>query len=317
MGVARRFAVRRRVRRGRPADHRHRQPRQDVPPRRRPAAADAASPARRPSRSRRSTATRAVGCTTRPPTPARCSACRHAARATRHLRIGAARRADGRQSWGAISWRGVDAGRQPRRDLHALGQYADARRHVERVVAARTSDRNGSPITSPKARYLQWRAVLTGKSDTPVLTSVTAAYLQRNLRPQVRSITVHPPGIVFQKPFSTGDPDLAGFDNQTTPDRKLTKAAMSPQVGKLALARPPDLSERAADAGLARRRRERRRAVVRRSLSPRGRDRLEGPAARTSREQILVWDTTTVPNGTYFVKIVASDAPVERRRRAR
>ena len=26
-------------------------------------------------------------------------------------------------------------------------------------------------------------------------------------------------------------------------------------------------------------------------------------------ETILVWDTTTVPNGTYFVKIVASDAP--------
>jgi hypothetical protein len=26
-------------------------------------------------------------------------------------------------------------------------------------------------------------------------------------------------------------------------------------------------------------------------------------------EAILVWDTTTVPNGTYFVKIVASDGP--------
>jgi hypothetical protein len=26
-------------------------------------------------------------------------------------------------------------------------------------------------------------------------------------------------------------------------------------------------------------------------------------------ETILVWDTTTIPNGTYFVKIVASDAP--------
>ena len=26
-------------------------------------------------------------------------------------------------------------------------------------------------------------------------------------------------------------------------------------------------------------------------------------------DPILVWDTTTVPNGTYFVKMVASDAP--------
>jgi hypothetical protein len=26
-------------------------------------------------------------------------------------------------------------------------------------------------------------------------------------------------------------------------------------------------------------------------------------------DSILVWDTTTVPNGTYFVKVVASDSP--------
>ena len=26
-------------------------------------------------------------------------------------------------------------------------------------------------------------------------------------------------------------------------------------------------------------------------------------------DPILVWDTTTVPNGTYFIRIVASDAP--------
>jgi hypothetical protein len=26
-------------------------------------------------------------------------------------------------------------------------------------------------------------------------------------------------------------------------------------------------------------------------------------------ESILVWDTTTVPNGTYFVRVIASDAP--------
>src|SRR5207253_11266068 len=86
-------------------------------------------------------------------------------------------------------------------------------------------------ITSPKARYLQWRAVLSGKSEGPVLTSVTAAYLQRNLRPVVRSITVHPPGIVFQKPFTSGEPELAGFDDQTTPERKLAAAAMSAQQG--------------------------------------------------------------------------------------
>ena len=90
----------------------------------------------------------------------------------------------------------------------------------------------GSPMTSPKARYLQWRAVLTGQGGHgPVLTSVTAAYLQRNLRPEVRSITVHPPGIVFQKPFSTrrsGARRLRGSDDAGPQARRRGGSAASP-----------------------------------------------------------------------------------------
>ena len=57
------------------------------------------------------------------------------------------------------------------------------------------SSAEGEQIASPNARYLQWRAVLTADSaPSPVLTSVTAAYLPRNLRPEVATITVHPAG---------------------------------------------------------------------------------------------------------------------------
>src|SRR5581483_11654981 len=76
------------------------------------------------------------------------------------------------------------------------------------------------------ARYLQWKAVLSGKQASPILTSVTAAYLQRNLRPRVTSLTVHPSGTVFQKPYPTGDPDIAGYDDQT-PDRRVLGSAIS------------------------------------------------------------------------------------------
>ena len=73
----------------------------------------------------------------------------------------------------------------------------------------------GSPITSPKSRYLQWRAVLTGTAAaSPTLTSIASAYLPRNVRPQVVSITVHPPGVVFQKPFSSGETEIAGLDDE-------------------------------------------------------------------------------------------------------
>src|SRR5205823_10658969 len=156
-------------------------------------------------------------------------------------------------------------------------------------------------------RYLQWRAVLTGKGDGPVLTSVTAAYLQRNLRPVVRSITVQPAGIVFQKPFSTGDPDLAGFEDQSTPERKLAAQASAQSAGSSSLGR------RTYQKGLQ--------TLVWKADDENDDDlsydvlyRREGetawtPLRRGVTDPILVWDKTTVPNGTYFVKVVESDAP--------
>ena len=83
----------------------------------------------------------------------------------------------------------------------------------------------GEPMKSPNARYLQWRAVLTGDATgSPSLTSVTAAYLPRNLRPEVVSITVHPAGTVFQRPFSTGELEIAGFEDNTSDNRQLTES---------------------------------------------------------------------------------------------
>jgi hypothetical protein len=212
-------------------------------------------------------------------------------------------------TWGAISWRGtVPAGN--RIEVYTRSGNTETPDDTWSAWSAAYTNSDGSSITSPKARYLQWRAVLTGKGDGLVLTSVTAAYLQRNLRPKVTSITVHPPGIVFQKPFTTGEPDLAGFEDQTTPDRKLTAAAMNTQQG--APGSPP-VGRRTYQKGLE--------TLVWKADDENDDDlvydlmyRREGesawkPLRRNVTDSILVWDTTTVPNGTYFVKVIASDSP--------
>ena len=210
-------------------------------------------------------------------------------------------------TWGAISWRGSTPSGS-RIEVSTRSGNTDTPNDTWSPWSSPYSTAEGSQITSPKARYIQWRAILTG-SATPVLTSVTAAYLQRNLRPEVQSITVHPPGIVFQKPYSTGDPDLAGFEDQTTPDRKLTMAAMSPQATSSA----PSLGRRTFQKGLQ--------TLIWRATDENDDDlafdvlyRREGevtwkPLRREVIDPILVWDTTTVPNGRYFVRIVASDGP--------
>lgn len=211
-------------------------------------------------------------------------------------------------TWGALSWRGT-VPRGTRIEFATRSGNTETPDETWSVWSTNAIPTDGAAITSPKARYLQWRAVLTGNGEGPVLTSVTAAYLQRNLRPNVRSITVHPPGIVFQKPFTTGEPDLAGFGDQTTPDRRLTSAAQttpgsssSPALGRRTYQKGlQTLAWRADDENddelvysvLYRREGETTWTVLRRGLD----------------EPIFVWDTTLVPNGTYFVRVVASDSP--------
>jgi sugar lactone lactonase YvrE len=230
-------------------------------------------------------------------------------RATRGTYESEAQDAETVATWGTLSWHGtVPTG--SRVELFTRSGNTEVPDETWSPWSAAYSNREGSPITSPKARYLQWRAVLTGTGDGPVLTSVTAAYLQRNLRPVVRSITIHPPGIVYQKPFTAGEPDLAGFDDQSTPERKLTAAAMASQQG---LSGTLPLGRRTYQKGLE--------TLVWKADDENDDEmmfdvlyRREGETEwKTLRKSvadlILVWDTTTVPNGTYFVKIVASDSP--------
>jgi sugar lactone lactonase YvrE len=168
------------------------------------------------------------------------------------------------------------------------------------------TDHDGSQISSPRARYLQWRAALVAvRSDSPVLTSVTAAYLPRNLRPRVTSITVQPPGTVFQRPFPT-DPEIAGFEGDP-PDRRAASASQGSASSS------PSLGRRQYQKGLLTfiwRAEDDNRDELTYDVSYRREGETSWkPLKAGLSEAILVWDTTSVPNGRYLVRVVASDAP--------
>ena len=209
--------------------------------------------------------------------------------------------------WGTLSWRAsVPAGTKV--DVLTRSGNTATPDDTWSAWAGPYPKSEGEDITSPNARYLQWKAVLTGKQATPVLTSVSAAYLQRNMRPKVTSLTVHPTGTVFQKPYPTGDPDIAGFDDQA-PDRRIlsTSATAGSSSGGSALGRrayqrglqtfvwraDDDNDDELRYDILYRREGDTEWKVLKEALS----------------DTIFVWDTTSVPNGTYVVKVVASDHP--------
>lgn len=217
-------------------------------------------------------------------------------------------------SWGTLTWRAIES---------APGQVQILTRSGNTSVADDTwSDwdgpyqlADGTPVKSPPARYFQWKAVLKGQQADragPVLVSFSVAYLQRNLRPRVSSITVYPPGTVFQKPYPTGEPEIVGMEDVPGEERlpvfsaPLGSAAQSASAG-------PVLGRRMYQKGLQ---------AVAWKADDDNDDRLQYDAfirpagsvawkvlRRNASDQIVVWDTMSLADGTYVVKIAASDAP--------
>jgi hypothetical protein len=202
--------------------------------------------------------------------------------------------------WGSIRWEGTGAV-----TLHTRSGNTETPDDSWSPWSAPSPQANGQAITSPAARYLQWRATLTPGTVAPLVTSVTVAYLSRNLRPNVTEITVHPPGVVFQRPFSSEEGAIAGLDDAVADARR-------PPGGDPAASGAATLGRRMFSRGLQ--------TLAWKADDPDG-DRLqfsvhyrrEGEDTwRLLRDQLtdmlFVWDTTSVPDGRYVTRITATDA---------
>ncbi|HEX8029292.1 MAG TPA: hypothetical protein VF491_12550 [Vicinamibacterales bacterium] len=205
-------------------------------------------------------------------------------------------------TWGVVSWRATaPAGTK----VEVSTRSGNTRTPDEAWSewSAAYANANGSQITSPKARYLQWRAVLAGTaSAAPVLTSLSSAYLPRNIRPQVSSITVQPPGVVFQKPYSSGETEIAGLDEDAQ-DRRAAASVVgggAPPLGRRIFQRGLQTFQWKAD--------DENNDELSYDVFYRREGDTSWRVLKTDlRDTLLVWDTSSVPNGTYVLKVLASD----------
>ncbi|MCC7265169.1 MAG: hypothetical protein IT369_21900 [Candidatus Latescibacteria bacterium] len=147
-------------------------------------------------------------------------------------------------------------------------------------------ERSGSPLASPPARFLQYRALLRGeRSRTPVLRAVEVVALPANLRPQIKSLeiqTYQPPGQGEGQEQGQGGPPLRG---RRLPQRKslrlLRWQAQDLNGDKLSY-----------------------------SLYIKGEGQQEWKEADSGLEQSsFIWDTETMPEGLTQLRLVATDDP--------
>jgi sugar lactone lactonase YvrE len=139
-------------------------------------------------------------------------------------------------SWGRIWWRGSGP-----IDLQTRSGNSERPDTTWSDWSTIYNDANGSQIASPKARFIQWRAVLraAGARGEPKLDDVSVAYLPRNVAPEVLAITVLPPGVALQQQIqiqmdpnieaSGLDASIFGMIAQAPPRRLYQRGARSLQ----------------------------------------------------------------------------------------
>ena len=198
-------------------------------------------------------------------------------------------------AWGRIWWRG--GGNVELQTRSGNGERPDAT-WSEWSSSYRTA--SGNQITSPRARFIQWRAVMR---STPAgagswMEDVSVAYLPRNVAPEILSITSLPIGIGLQQvaqiqvdpnlEASGLDPALLGTVAQAAPRRLFQRGARSFQWQ--AEHRNGDTLEY---------------AIYYRSLNETTFRLLKDKL----RDNFYTIDGATLADGRYVVRIIASDAP--------
>jgi len=92
--------------------------------------------------------------------------------------------------WGMLAWRG-EVPKGASLEFFSRSGNSDRPDKTWSEWAGPYTRADGSPLQSPPARYLQWKAVLRGSgASTPTLDEVTVSYLNQNLPPQIRSLNV-------------------------------------------------------------------------------------------------------------------------------
>jgi sugar lactone lactonase YvrE len=167
------------------------------------------------------------------------------------------------------------------------------------------SDSAGSQVSSPNARYLQWKAEFTGGGGPPpVLDNVTAAYLPQNTPPTVKSIsvTVQASGAgAAAKPAAAQAPG-ASYSITVTDTGEAgpaTSAGTPTQTLGRAAARQIQITWQAEDL-------DGDRLVY--ALHFRGEDEREWKLVKADlQENTITLDGDVLADGRYFFRVTASD----------
>jgi hypothetical protein len=228
--------------------------------------------------------------------------------------------------WGRLQWMGqpdTPAGntRGARIEFYARSGNTSNPGDTWSPWAGPYSDPGGDRVECPPARFVQWRAVLHGAAAAPVpeLDWVSVAYLPKNVAPEITAIAVQDPGIRVQG-ISISQP---GGTLQTPVQLRMPQPAPSASSsGGVIITNAASSTVASRFESMPQGFRQKGYLAVLWTADDQNDDDLEyaiyfrredDPNWKLMKDKIHTqfysWDSTTMADGAYYLKIVTSDAP--------
>lgn len=216
--------------------------------------------------------------------------------------------------WGRVSWQSRAANADSSVQLFTRSGNTSNPEHNWSPWAGPYSDAAGTPVSSPAARFLQWKAVLRQTdSRTPGLSAVAVAYLRRNVAPTVEKVIVQAPGLAVRGiPLPPQMTQAARLELPPPPARQGGGPGVQgqPPQGQQRFEPPPQGASEPGARSVIWSADDSNDDDLRFSVFYRGESETRWKLMKAElTEKFYTWDAATLPDGAYTVKVAASDAP--------
>jgi outer membrane protein assembly factor BamB len=165
------------------------------------------------------------------------------------------------------------------------------------------------PVEAPPARFAQWKAVIHDGRSGDGVEWVSLAYLPRNVAPVIDGIAVQDPGVRVQGVIAIQSGQQASVTLKNPPAANPSGVIIS-QNTSAKFEQPPQGFAQKGSQSVLWTAHDDNEDELRYSVQYRGENEKAWKLLKDKLDQkFYSWDATSLPDGAYYLRIVASDAP--------
>jgi outer membrane protein assembly factor BamB len=170
--------------------------------------------------------------------------------------------------------------------------------------------KSGTAMEAPSARFVQWKAIIHDGRAGDGIEWVSLAYMPRNVAPVIDGIALQEPGIRAQSQSNIGTNQPTVVTMKQPPSPNTTGVIITQGSAPARFELPPQGTLQKGYQSVLWSAHDDNDDELRYAVYFRGENEHEWKLLKDNLEQkFYSWDATTLPDGAYYLKIVATDGP--------